>query len=144
MESSFGILRFLFLILLSLFLFEIMRILNRNMKESHRKNGTKKRRNAFLKLIAGEEYIGAKKGHVFRIKKQCSIGRDNENNIVIEDPFSSNFHSIIVEKNRKYYLSDMDSKNGTVHNGIQTSGKILLEEGDMIEVGHMKFKFEVE
>lgn len=144
MESSFGILRFVFLVLLSLFLFEIMRILNRNMKESPRKNESKKKRKAFLKLVDGEEYIGAKKGHIFRIKKQCSIGRNEENNIVIEDPFSSNFHTIIVEKNGKYYLSDMDSKNGTIHNGIQIGGKITLEDGDMVGVGHIKFRFEVE
>jgi len=143
-EGYFGILRFVFLIMLSLFLFEVMRILNRNMKESPQKTVSRKKNKAFLKLVEGDEYIGDKKGYIFRVKKRCSIGRNKENNIVIEDPFSSNFHTIIVEKNGKYYLSDMDSKNGTIHNGIKISRKVLLEDGDMVELGHMKFRFEVE
>jgi len=142
MENYFGILRFAFLILLSLFLFEIIRTLNRNL-ESEAKSRSSDRITS-LKVIEGAKFLGVEENHVYKIPDQCSLGRNQNNFIVVEDPFSSNFHAVIIKKKGKYYLSDMDSKNGTFHNDQQVSRNISLNKNDIIRIGGVRFKFDIE
>ena len=140
MENYFGLLRYAFLVLMSLFLFEVIRTLTRNLEE----NGSEKQQKkpVFLYVINGADYLGVEEGHIYKFTRQCSMGRNRNNNIVIEDPCSSNFHAVVMRKKGNYYLSDMESKNGTYHNDTKVTREVLLEKDDKIRIGNVEFKFQ--
>ncbi|MFC1850986.1 FHA domain-containing protein [candidate division CSSED10-310 bacterium] len=75
--------------------------------------------------------------------KRTRIGRSNENEIIINDRLSSRVHSIIRELDGVYYLSDMDSRNGTKLNGNDIKEE-ELQDGDEIQIGNIVFRFQLE
>ena len=70
------------------------------------------------------------------------IGRDSTCDISINDNNLSRFHSKIRFSEGKYYIIDMESKNGTFINAKNIRSKILTN-GDIISVGNSKLLFKV-
>lgn len=62
------------------------------------------------------------------------LGRNSENQVVLNDPSISRFHAEIRPQNGDYYLVDVGSKNGTMVNGERIQEK-KLEHGDRIQLG---------
>ena len=57
------------------------------------------------------------------------IGREGENDLIIEDAFVSRKHSEIRNKGDRYEIVDLNSTSGTFVNGKQIE-EILLSNGD--------------
>jgi len=70
------------------------------------------------------------------------IGRDGENEIVIEDSTVSRKHARLerTEKGR-YYLVDQESTNGVFLNGVRVV-KTILQGGDEVRIGDIYFQYE--
>lgn len=66
-----------------------------------------------------------------------SIGRKDNNNIVINNLAVSGIHARVEFKNDGVFVVDMESKNGTFLNGKPTI-KSILKEGDEIVIGKHK------
>jgi len=76
---------------------------------------------------------------------KCRIGRDASNDIVINgDESVSRFHFVIEYENGESYVADVGSKNGTFLNGKPILERMLLQEGDRLRSGRLRFKFLVE
>ena len=72
------------------------------------------------------------------LEKCIYIGRNKTNTICIhDDALVSRKHAIIEHIKGKYYLSDLDSTNGTYINNfpVQKDQRIELISGDVIRVG---------
>lgn len=80
----------------------------------------------------GERYI--LKGPII------TIGRENDNNIFIDNDTVSRKHSKIIRKNSQYIISDLNSTNGTYVNHHQIK-QHTLHNGDLIKIGRIIFKF---
>ncbi len=80
-------------------------------------------------------------GYRFRLARDIIIGRDRRCLIPLNDRFLSNFHARIFFAHGRYYLMDMQSRNGTWLNEQLVREPVLLEEGDSIRVGECVFKF---
>lgn len=65
---------------------------------------------------------------------QVSIGREDENDIVIHDRRISRQHAVIERANDRYFVRDCGSKNGTFVNGEPLQGSAALKDGDEIQV----------
>lgn len=65
------------------------------------------------------------------------IGRDPENDIQIEDKYISRRHLKLQRKGNKYFIQDLNTKNGTFVNGKQINPNDLFElgEGHTIVIG---------
>jgi len=65
------------------------------------------------------------------------IGRSPDNDIQIKDKTVSRKHLKILIRENRYYLEDLESKNGTYVNGeqIQPGGEIEIDEGHPIVIG---------
>lgn len=72
--------------------------------------------------------------------QRISIGRKPSNDIQIENLAISGEHAAIVTVLNDSFLEDLDSTNGTLVNG-QPVKKVVLQSGDVIELGKYKLKF---
>lgn len=71
-----------------------------------------------------------------------SIGRGSENDIVIDDIYVSHHHAIISPVRNLYQIEDLQSRNHTYINGAVLNGKEFLQNGDIIKIGCVSFRFE--
>src|SRR5208282_693968 len=69
-------------------------------------------------------------------KDRVSLGRDAGNDVVIGDMKVSRQHAIISRDSQgRYEISDVGSSNGTYVNNRQISGKVVINNGDVIGFG---------
>ena len=67
-------------------------------------------------------------------KDEIVIGRNAENDIVVENLAVSKMHARIVNQGGEYYIEDLNSTNGTYLNNIRITKK-NLKNNDIIIVG---------
>ena len=67
-------------------------------------------------------------------KNEITMGRNAENDIVIENLAVSKLHARIVKQDEAYYIEDLNSTNGTYLNKIRITKKDL-KNNDIISVG---------
>lgn len=68
-------------------------------------------------------------------KDEIYIGRDVNNNIVINDAEVSRRHARISRQDDKYIMEDLGSTNGTFINRARLSEQHILQPGDKITLG---------
>jgi len=71
---------------------------------------------------------------------RATIGRSSENTIVIDAQTVSRKHAVIVSREDKYYVNDLDSHNGTFLNGKKINIS-TIEDHDRISFGNLSFLF---
>jgi transcriptional regulator with GAF, ATPase, and Fis domain len=71
---------------------------------------------------------------------EVSVGRDEGNSVAIDDLAASRRHFIIRSVGERFQLRDLDSRNGTLVNGVLVQER-LLEDNDEIRVGGSVFLF---
>jgi len=64
-----------------------------------------------------------------------TIGRDPNNDAIVDHPTVSRYHAKIKRENGSFYLFDLDSTNGTFVNGKPVEEKRVLKVGDTIHIG---------
>jgi len=136
--ASLWLLRLLFLALLYLFLFAVVRILVRDLRAAAREPGTELGRLHVLASPAGEPPAGA----VFGLDALTTLGRDVNNTIVVEDPFASAEHAVLSFRGRTWYVEDVGSTNGTYVNGGRVDGVAPIGFGDELQVGQVRFRLD--
>ena len=62
------------------------------------------------------------------------IGRDQDCDVVLPERSISRFHAEIRREGNRYFLRDLDSKNGTCLNGQEVEDPAPLQDGDEIQV----------
>lgn len=89
---------------------------------------------------------GPSAGKVFPLEKgEMFIGRDLNNDLVINDPEVSRRHARLFLQGANYALEDLGSTNGTSVNGQRIIGPYILRPGEVITLGeHINLVFEVE
>ena len=76
-------------------------------------------------------------------KDRTTVGRRPYNDIVIDNLAVSGEHAVLQMAGSEVYLEDLNSTNGTYVNG-KAAKKQLLQNGDNIEIGKYRIKFESE
>ena len=71
--------------------------------------------------------------------KQIRIGRNNDNDAVIDDSSVSRYHATLILENGVYILSDNNSSNGSFVNGSRITNEIELKENDIVKFGNVLF-----
>ncbi len=59
---------------------------------------------------------------------------------ITDDPRVSKLHCAIIQKDKKLYLKDMGSRNGTYLNGKPITQPVLLQRDDVIRVGETEIE----
>ena len=73
-------------------------------------------------------------------KERMTIGRKEDNDIVIDNLAVSGEHAAIATLLNDSFLEDLDSTNGVIVNGNATK-KHFLQNNDLIEIGKYKLKY---
>jgi len=87
---------------------------------------------------------GPTAGNTFPLEKsEVFVGRDTNNDIVINDPEISRRHARFFLQGSSYVLEDLGSTNGCFVNGQRLVGPYALRPGEMITFGeHISLLFE--
>lgn len=107
------------------------------------KNGgkTKVKKKPFgLEILNPGKNYNLKMGAVVPIQTGITIGRKEDNMLILNDEYVSSHHAKIFVKNTEYFVQDMKSTNGTLVNSKKVTDKVLIKKGDIIEIGTAQFK----
>ena len=70
------------------------------------------------------------------------IGRDNANEIILDDKSVSRFHAEVRADGGTYFIVDLKSRNGVWLNGQQIKGKTALALGVPVTLGAYELALE--
>lgn len=68
------------------------------------------------------------------------LGRDRNANFTVPSASVSKRHAEVFEREGRFWLRDLGSRNGTSVNGVRAT-EICLSEGDIIHLAHSEFRF---
>ncbi|MGO8946591.1 MAG: FHA domain-containing protein [Ktedonobacterales bacterium] len=69
-----------------------------------------------------------------------TVGRDQERQVSIPDESVSRLHAQIVRQQAGYFLSDLNSSNGTFLNGEVLRAPSLVAPGDIVRIGSVELQ----
>jgi pSer/pThr/pTyr-binding forkhead associated (FHA) protein len=128
-------LKILFLVLMFLFLWQVGLAIR-----SHIGTGPSVKRTKGgheLVVLRGE----AKKGTRFRLRPSGhTIGRSSEADVVIDDPYASEFHARVETHDGGTTVHDLGSTNGTYVNGRRITVPTPAGKGDTVQIGKTIFE----
>jgi len=86
---------------------------------------------------------GEQKGEDFRVRDgQNTIGTGADADIIVKENTVSGKHASLRYKDGKFFLTDLDSSNGTyLNDGKETIAREELKDGDTIRIGELVLKF---
>ncbi len=73
-------------------------------------------------------------GQRWLIQNQLIIGREDDCDITIADRQVSRRHARLINENGKVSVEDLGSKNGTYFNTQRIDNKIVLKDGDIVNI----------
>jgi hypothetical protein len=142
-ETVSYIIKYIFVLIIYLFIFGIMRLVYLDIKSMRSRNGAVKENKPYLKLLNQRELLNFKVEEVYTLDKNLSLGRTSDNDIALDDPFLSKKHAMFTVRESKIYLEDLNSRNGTFLNGNRLNMGVdaQLTDGDKISMGNVEFLF---
>lgn len=123
-----ALLRIIFLGLVYLFVWQVARAIGSHLGISVRR----KRKEGSRVLFVRSE---SQQGEEFEVNDVVVLGRSDETDVVLDDPYASEFHLRLVSQENGMMLHDLGSTNGTYVNGRRVSAPTELKRGDTIQVG---------
>ena len=132
------LLRLLFLGLLYVFLYRVVRALLHDLRTATHEATAELGRLVVIASPAGEPVPGT----ALSLDAITTLGRDVNNSIVVDDPFASAEHAILTFRGRGWYVEDLESTNGTYVNGTRIEAVSPLTFGDEVQIGQVRLRLE--
>jgi hypothetical protein len=86
--------------------------------------------------------LGREPGEVVPIHGSATLGRSENAELQIDDPFASSAHARIFPREEFMYIEDMGSTNGTFLNGRQLRRPERLKVADVIRIGETEYRYQ--
>jgi len=83
-------------------------------------------------------------GAALPLSPSTTLGRAPTNTIPIDDTYLSSEHARVVQRLGQWWLEDQHSSNGTLLNGIPIHEPVVLSAGDVIGVGSLELRLELD
>jgi len=127
-------LRLIFIALIFLFVWQVARSLTSHLalgaSDKTGKRGTR------LVIVSSERQAGSE----FVVSDVTVIGRGQEADFQIDDPYASEVHLRLAAKDGRLTVHDLGSTNGTYVNGKRVAVPVDLQRGDSVQVGKTVFE----
>ena len=93
-----------------------------------------------LEVIDAPDLSGLTMGSIFLIHDITIIGRKEDNQIIINDPYVSGKHASVSLDQGRLLIEDLESTNGTILNGKNIKEVQVAFKEDILEIGRIIFK----
>jgi len=122
------LLRLIFLALLFIFVWQVSRSMSRHVGSITPSQKRTKNEIVFVRSEsqAGESYV---------IKDALTLGRSPDADVLLDDPYASEFHLRLISEDDRLTLHDLGSTNGTYLNGRRVTNPVVLSKSDSLQVG---------
>jgi hypothetical protein len=141
------VLQYSLLILIYYFLFKVIKMISKDLKVPKQSVALGQDHISSVNYHQGKLLV-VDSGHIklaqtsFILGETISIGRNEHNEIIVDDAFVSYEHASISRNKQGYWLTDLNSTNKTYLNSQPVEKGILLKNGDLIKIGAVTFSFE--
>ncbi len=125
-----NLLKILFIVLLFVFLWQIAGAIKVHIGGGA--SAARGRAPSELVVLRGEVTQGK------RVKLRSSghtVGRSAEADIIIDDPYASDFHARVSAQDGQTRVEDLGSTNGTYVNGRRITAPTGIAKGDTVQIG---------
>ena len=130
----------IFIILLYVIIYYALKIMYKDVKSGGRNNGTKATRRYGLEVIDRGPNDDLEEGSVIVIRGEVTIGRKEDNNLILSESFVSGNHAKVYTKNNSVYIEDLNSTNGVYVNDDRIMDKVKLMANDIVKIGSTRFR----
>ncbi|MGL5244371.1 MAG: FHA domain-containing protein [Sarcina sp.] len=134
-----GIFAVIFIVILYSIIYYALKIMYKDVKGGKKKRGKTQKAHG-LEILSADVASELKVGSVIPVSTTITLGRREDNSIVLNDKFVSSYHAKIYVRNNEFYLEDLASTNGTFVNEQKVTGRIRLKVNDTIRLGSNVFK----
>ncbi|URZ05120.1 hypothetical protein CLROS_004440 [Clostridium felsineum] len=135
------ILKFVIIAIVYLIIFTAFKIMYKDMKNGDKRPTSSKKRKTFgLEVVDSGMNESIRNGSVVPVSREITIGRKDDNSIMLNEGYVSGHHARVYLRNNQYILEDLNSTNGTVLNGQKIKSKAYIKAGDEIKIGSSVFK----
>lgn len=84
---------------------------------------------------------GPRKGQELRLdRREVTIGRADNADLVIQDEFASTHHAKLVLMNGEWLIQDLNSTNGTFVNGKRVGTPMVVKANVPVQIGNSVFE----
>jgi hypothetical protein len=128
---------YVFLGLLLWYVWRDVRLSSQYLSESRKLPGQ-------LTIVECDPEVPLTVGTVFQLRSSTTLGRSPTSTIPLADSYASTNHAQIIWQGGQWWLHDLQSRNGTAVNGIPISEAVVLASGDIITIGRVQFKLDIE
>jgi len=141
-ELAARIVKFILIGIVYLFILKVVKMVYLDISDTRRARRMVTEGMAYLKLTGKKRTFEFRVYDTYAIKEENTIGRARKNDICIPAPFMSANHAKIFFADGEFYIKDMGSTNGTMHNGVFIGNyTVPLKSGDKISFGELRFVF---
>ena len=144
-EELLTLLKFVFLALVYLFLWAVVRVVMRELRAPalapsgaapaaapKAKKAAPAKSFATLRVLAPE----SRRGELVPIDSEITVGRGGGCALVLaDDQYASTVHARVIRRGNDLFVDDLESRNGTFVNGKRISATTKLRRGDQIQFG---------
>jgi pSer/pThr/pTyr-binding forkhead associated (FHA) protein len=145
-EDLLTLLKFVFLALLFVFLWAVVRVVLRELRapalaptgaaptptSDKPKKAAPPKSFATLRVLAPEE----RRGELVPIDTEITVGRGGGCALVLaDDQYASTVHARVFRRGNDLFVDDLESRNGTFVNGKRISSTTKLRKGDQLQFG---------
>lgn len=123
-----ALLRIIFLGLVYLFIWQVARAIGSHLGISLKRQ---RRQGSRLLMVRSE----TQQGMEVEVTDARVLGRSDEADVLLDDPYASEFHMRLVAQDNGLVLHDLGSTNGTYVNGRRVTAPTTLRRGDSVQVG---------
>lgn len=143
MAIVFGV---IFIVILYFIIYYALKIMYKDVKVNNVQNrkssepSKKKTKNYGIEVISTGESSNIKRGTIIPIIDIITIGRNEDNSVVLKDRHTSGNHARLVVKGKNLYIQDLHSTNGTLVNGKKIADSARLSGNEEIQIGTTLFR----
>lgn len=141
--GSLSKLSLIFKIIIIVIVYAIILFALRIMYKDIKSGGSKKtsRKKTFgLEVVDPGNNNNLRRGSVIPINREITIGRRDDNSVILREGYVSGHHARIYLRNTDYIMEDLNSTNGTILNNKKVEKKVCIKVGDEIKIGSAGFK----
>ena len=143
-ESALTLLKYVFLALIYLFLWFVVRVVIRELRAPAlapagggtaapaRRRAAAPKAFATLRVVAPED----REGELVPVNGEITVGRGGGCALVLaDDHYASTVHARVFRRGNDLYVDDLQSRNGTFVNGTRITSTTKLKRGDRVQFG---------